>query len=384
MADKFTRYLTDFAKGAFEGATNPKGQQANYRHAERLFIDNNFRLSPRTKFLFYVRFDINTFAARSTSFTDKHRQEIGLLVKATDLPKFNFDSVIKNQYNKKKIIYKNFNYEPLNITFRDDSHGIINALWALYYGYYIADRTQPEYAYSSDIQYRSSDSAANNFRFGLDNDKTANFINQIEIFTLSRRRFVGYTLVNPRIKSWNHGDMDYSASDFNESQMSLEFEAVRYSAGDVGYDSPQGFATLHYDAVPSPLSVAGGGVSTLGGPGGILDGLESIFGNIANGTAFSNPRNFIGTAIASINTYKNIGNLTGAQITSEGIKLLSNPAVIAAAVTTVGGVVGAIFPKSASASNAPVVTATPKVITAPRVIATAAFTGAPVTAPTGQ
>ncbi len=378
MANKFTRYLGDFAKGAFEGLTNPKGQQANYRHAERLFIDNNFRLSPRTKFLFYVRFDINTYAARSFSFTDKHRQEIGLLVKATDLPKFNFDSVIKNQYNRKKILYKNFNYEPLNITFRDDSHGIINALWALYYGYYIADRSQPEYAYATDTHYRSTDSAANNYRFGLDNDKTANFINQIEIFTMSRRRFVGYTLVNPRIKSWNHGDMDYSASDFNESQMTLEFEAVRYSAGDVGYDSPQGFATLHYDSLPSPLSVAGGGVSTLLGSGGVLDGLESIFGNIGNGTAFSNPRNFLGTAIATINTYKNAKNLSLDQIASEGLALLSNPKAIGTAISTVGGVVGAIFPKSAAASNTETITA------APKVIATAAFTGAPVTAPPGQ
>ncbi len=378
MANKFTRYLGQFAKGFLEGATNPKGQQANYRHAERLFIDNNFRLSPRTKFLFYVRFDINTFAARSTSFTDKHRQEIGLLVKATDLPKFNFDSVIKNQYNRKKILYKNFNYEPLNITFRDDSHGIINALWALYYGYYIADRTQPEYAYATDNHYRSTDSAANNYRFGLDNDKTANFINQIEIFTMSRRRFVGYTLVNPRIKSWNHGDMDYSASDFNESQMTLEFEAVRYSAGDVGYDSPQGFATLHYDSVPSPLSVAGGGVSTLFGSGGVLDGLETIFGAIGSGTAFSNPRNFLGTAIATINTYKNAKNLTGAQLASEGLAILSNPKTIGTAISTVGGLVGSIFPKSAAASNTQTVTATPKVI------ATAAFTGQPVTAPPGQ
>ncbi len=360
MADKFTRYLGEFGKGFLEGATNPKGQQSNYRHAERLFIDNNFRLSPRTKFLFYVRFDINTFAARSTAFTDKHRQEIGLLVKATDLPKFNFDSVVKNQYNKKKIVYKNFNYEPLSITFRDDSHGIINALWALYYGYYVADRTQPEYAYATDNTYRSSDSPANQYRFGLDNDITANFINQIEIFTMSRRRFVGYTLVNPKIKSWNHGDMDYSASEFNESQMSVEFEAVRYSSGEVGYDSPQGFATLHYDAVPSPLSVAGGGVTALFGTGGVLDGLETIFGNIGNGTAFSNPRNFIGTAIASINTYKNASNLSSDQLKAEGIAFITNPRVLSSTLSTVGGVIGSVFPKSAAASNDTTTEATPK------------------------
>lgn len=355
MANYFTRFL----QGAVEGLTNPKGQQSNYRHAERLFIDNNFRLSPKTKFLFYVRFDINAFAARSFSFTDKHRQEVGLLVKATDLPKFNFDSVIKNQYNRKKILYKNFNYEPINITFRDDSHGIINAMWALYYGYYVADRSQPEYAYGAN-QYHATDSPDNTYRYGLDNDITEPFFNSVSIYTMSRRRFVGYTLVNPKIKTWNHGDMDYSASEFNESQMTLEYEAVRYSAGDVGYNNPQGFASLHYDQVPSPLSVAGGGVSTLLGPGGVLDGLESIFGAIGNGTAFSNPRNFLGTAIATINTYKNASNLTGAQLRSEALNVLTNPRVLTSAVSTVGGVIGSVFPKSAAASNNQTITAEQK------------------------
>jgi len=360
MANYFTRFL----KGAAEGLTNPKGQQSNYRHAERLFIDNNFRLSPRTKFLFYVRFDINTTAARSLSFTDKHRQEVGLLVKSTDLPRYNFDSVVKNQYNRKKIVYKNFNYEPINISLRDDSHGVINAMWALYYGYYVADRAQPNFAYNA-TQYRATDHPANGYRYGLDNQITVPFFNSVNIYTMSRRRFVGYTLVNPRIKSWQHGSMDYTSSDFNESQMTLEYEAVRYSAGEVGYNSPQGFATLHYDQVPSPLSVAGGGVSTLLGPGGVLDGLESIFGNIANGTAFNSPRNFLGTAIASINTYRNIRNLSGAQLRSEALNVLTNPAAIGAAISTVGGVVGSIFPKSASASNNTSTEAAPKSFPAP-------------------
>lgn len=355
MANYFTRFL----KGAVEGLTNPKGQQSNYRHAERLFLDNNFRLSPKTKFLFYVRFDINSFAARSYSFTDKHRQEIGLLVKSTDLPRFNFDSVIKNQYNRKKILYKNFNYEPINITFRDDSHGVINGMWALYYGYYIADRSQPEWAFDAN-QYKSVDSPHNNYRYGLDNELSSPFFNKIEIYTMSRRRFVGYTLVNPKIKSWNHGDMDYQASEFNESQMSIEYEAVRYSAGNVTYNNPQGFASLHYDQVPSPLSVAGGGVSTLLGAGGVLDGLESIFGSIGSGSAFSNPRNFLSTAIASINTYKNAQGLTSAQLKSEAINIISNPRVITSAISTVGGLVGSVFPKSAAASNNQTTDATSK------------------------
>lgn len=379
MADYFTRYLTDFAKGALEGLTNPKGQQANYRHASRLFLDNNFRLSPRTKFLFYVNIKLNSNAVRSIAFSDKHAQEIGFMVRSIDLPKYNFDSVVKNQYNRKKIIYKNFNYEPITVNLRDDNGGLINSLWALYYGYYIADRSQPNWAYDAD-QYRTaaySDFSRSN-RYGLDNDYSDPFIDQIDIYTMSRRRFISYTLVNPKIKSWQHGNMDYSSSDFNEASMTLEYEAVRYDAGEVGFNQPQGFADLYYDSLPSPLSVAGGGVSTLTGSGGVLDGLESVFGSIGKGTAFSSPRNFLGTAIAAVNTYKNASNLTKGQIASEAVSILSNPAVIASGVSTIGGLVGKVFPKSAAASNTETVTAQPKVI------ATSAFTGRPVTAPPGQ
>lgn len=356
MANYFTRFLT----GVAEGLTNPKGQQSNWQHATRLFIDNTMRLAPRSKFLFYVRFDLNKHAIRAPSFTNNHQEEVGLLVKTAELPKFNFDTVTKNQYNRKKIVYTKINYDPINLTLHDDSAGIVNALWAIYYGYYIGDRHNPNAAYEAN-HLRPTKTPKDNFRYGMDNDITAPFFNSVTIYTMSRRRFIGYTLVNPRIKSWSHGNGDYTTSEFMESQMTLEYEAVRYSAGNVSYNNPKGFANLHYDTVPSPLSVAGGGVATLTGEGGVLDGLEQIFGDIGSGATFDSFGGFLGTAIKSINTYKNIKSLSSAQLKSEAINILSNPANIATAVSTVGGVVGAIFPKSASTETT--TTATQRTLT---------------------
>ena len=343
MANYFTRFLT----GVSEGILNPKGQQANWQHATRLFVDDTMRLAPRTKFLFYVRFELNKFAIRAPEFSNKHSEEVGLLVKSCDLPKFNFDSVVKNQYNRKKIVYKQINYDPVNIAMHDDNAGIVNALWAIYYGYYIGDRQNPTSAYEAN-HLRPTKTPKDNFRYGMDNDITAPFFNSVTIYTMSRRRFIGYTLVNPRIKSWSHGNMDYSASEFNESQMTLEYEAVRYSAGSVSYNNPKGFANLHYDTTPSPISVAGGGVATLTGDGGVLDGVEQVFGAIGSGAAFDSFGGFMGTAISAINTYKNAKQLTSAQLKSEAINILSNPGNISSAISTVGGVVGAVFPKSAT------------------------------------
>jgi len=347
MANKFTRYLSEFGSGLIEGVTKPKGQLSDYRHATRLFIDNGLRLSPKTKFLFYVYFEMDNTVRGMSPFSAKHKNEAGLLVKSADLPKFNFESVTKNQYNRKKIIYKQINYEAVNINMHDDSNSVISAMWALYYGYYIGDRHNPNAAYEAN-HYRATGTNKDNFRYGLDNDKSVDFFKSVTIYTMSRRRFVGYTLVNPRIKSWSHGGMDYSAGEFNESTMSLEYEAVRYSTGNVSVGSPKGFATLHYDTVPSPLSVAGGGVATLTGEGGVLDGLEQIFGDVGSGAAFNTPGGFIGTLAKTFNTYKNLKGLSKDQLASEAINILSNPGNISTAIDKVSGVVGTIFPKSAT------------------------------------
>lgn len=360
MANYFTRYLNEFAGGLVEGATNPKGVMGNFQHATRLFIDDTFRLVPRSKFLFYVRFEIDKTAHRSPAFTARHGDEVGLLVKSAELPKFSFESVTKNQYNRKKIVYKGINYDPVNITMHDDNAGIVNAMWSIYYGYYIQDRHNPSAAYNAN-HYRPTKTPSDNFRYGMDSDITVPFFKSISIYTMSRRRFLGYTLVNPRIKSWSHGNVAYAEGDFIESSMQLEYEAVKYSAGSVGYDNPKGFATLHYDLLPSPLSVAGGGVSTLTGEGGVLDGIEQVFGDLSNPGTFDSFGGVLGTAIKGINTYKNFQGLTKEGLKNEAINILSNPANIATAASTVSGVVGAVFPKSSGATGT--TDANPKLLT---------------------
>lgn len=346
MANKFTRFLTQFGQGAL----NPKGHLANWQHATRLFIDDTYRLAPRTKFNYYVRFEIDKTAIKSPAFNNKHIDEVGYLVKTSDLPKYTIDSVVKNQYNRKKILYKQVNYDPVNITFHDDSAGIINALWAIYYGYYFADRHQPDAAYSATHLIQPEDPRIK-FRYGMDNDKSVDLFKSISIYSMSRRRFNGYTLINPRIKSWQHGQGDYSASEFMEHQMSLEYEAVRYSSGNVSFGTPKGFATLHYDSTPSPLSVAGGGTATLLGPGGVLDGLESIFGSVGDGSAFGSVGGFLSTVVAGINTAKNIKNLGADGLKQEAINILNNPASVRGLVGSVSGLIGSVIPKNTPAGE---------------------------------
>jgi len=87
------------------------------------------------------------------------------------------------------------------------------------------------------------------------------------------------------------------------------------------------------------------------GEGGVLDGLESIFGDVSSGSAFGSVGGFLGTAISAVNTAKNIGKLSGAGIRSEAINLLSSPAAIGGIVNSVGGVLGSVFPRNNGGNN---------------------------------
>jgi hypothetical protein len=318
MANKFIKYLT---QGAVGGFLTPKGLMGNWQHASRVFVDDTFRLSPRTKFLFYVHFELDKTAMNSPAFTNRHADEMGVLVKAADLPKFNFDSVVKNQYNRKKILYKQINYEPVNITFHDDTQGIINALWAIYYGSYIQDRHNPVAAFSA-THYRSSNDPLSAMRYGLDRNKSTDIFKSISIYTMSRSRFNGYTLVNPRIKTWQHGNVDYSAAETLESTMTLEYETVFYTQGKVSKGTPKGFATLHYDSTPSPLTLGGGSSFTaVSGTGGVRTGAEQIFGTKTSGTTPETTFSMTGKTLTTIDNYNNTKSLNNNSTTNPAVKV---------------------------------------------------------------
>ena len=72
----------------------------DFRHAARIFTDDNFRLSPKYGFLFYVEFDFNPLI---TEISNQAAQELGMIVKSVSLPKFTVDTKIHNAYNRKNI-----------------------------------------------------------------------------------------------------------------------------------------------------------------------------------------------------------------------------------------------------------------------------------------
>lgn len=323
MTNKFTRFINNVAKG-------PKGVVSNFKHAERIFVDNYYRLAPRTRFLYYI-------VLRGAD------QEISLLVKTAELPKYSFDMVTKNAYNRTKHVYKKMNYDSVNFTFHDDNQGLVNQMWTQYYSYYNDDQGGSQASHPvSLVNYNSS--------YGMGFPLRENYFKKISLYTLSRQRFLGYEFLAPRIKSWTHSQLDYTSNEPAENSMSIDYEGVVYTSGSVSYGSPDGFASLSYDVVPSP-NILGGNIGlggVLGGVGDVLGGIESVFGDITKKNIKKRPGAFIAAAIGSVNRYAQTN--PGAGQNFKGIAgELRSPSNQVGFANVIGGVIGTQFPKVGTA-----------------------------------
>lgn len=304
----------DFLEG-FVGGRSLK----DYAHASKTFRTNGYELAPRNKFLFHVYFNINTseIAPLQAVFSQQDQAAIGLLVKTIQLPNFSIETETLNQYNRKRIVQKKINYQPVRVEFHDDSGDIIRNLWYNYFSYYYKDpnqqygsapatngtngpsSTQPGFSYLNRDIY-SADRPVNDWGFigesysqGINAFSSTEggkpmFFRDITIYGLNQHKFAQYTLINPVIKDWQHDTYDYSQGNGTMSNtVTIEYETVKYYTGAIGDSRPdtnvKGFADpATYDEVRSSLSRPGS-TSTVLGQGGLIDAGVGIIEDLQSG-----------------------------------------------------------------------------------------------------
>jgi len=338
--------LNGFLNNVLQGASNPKGNLGDYQHASRLFVDDGMRLAPKTKFLYHVVFELSDNAQKMVPQLDqRHKQEINMLVKQADLPKFSVQTSTKNMYNRKKNMQTSIEYDPVNITFHDDNMGLTTTLMEAYYRYYFRDGNYNSLGAAAPYAPRNTYQGpqTQNFRYGLDNDHKTPFFNKITIYQMAKHSYLGFTLVNPLITGLTHDQVDsYDNSTPSQNQISVAYEAVFYDQGSTkagAQGEPAGFGQDHYDNMPSPISLEGGGKLGLGGTiGGALD----LYEFIASGGAYNNP---LLTILQGAQLLGNVRNLSKEGIRQEGFNILTG-ALGQATGTNVSGVAQAFFPKN--------------------------------------
>ena len=368
----------DFLKG-FTGTDSLR----DYTHASKTFRTNAYELKPRFKFLFHVVFTLNVEdipkLRNAKIFNAENKYNISLAVKTVDLPKYTIDVATMNQYNRKRLIQTKINYDPINITFHDDSGDNVREMWYQYYSYYykdpaqqyingapttngsIGDSTtiQKGFGYNSrDIYEQNRVGNVNDWGFigesFMDGTSTASgkppFFKDIQIFGFDQHKYSQYVLVNPLITNFAHDQYDYAqGGGVMQNSMTVRYETVKYFSGALGKPDrnvawPD---TAHYDTRISPLARAGSTASIFG-QGGLLATGEGILADLEAGSVAG----LIGAAQKAGATYGTFkGKNLGAVVTSEAVSLGRN--VIkgfgaGAARTAINKADGWIFPTRAT------------------------------------
>jgi len=293
--------INDFLQGIQNGQPGMK----DFRHASRLYIDDNYRLMPKQKFMFHVM--IQTDESMFVSpYNPQEDVQLDMLVKSCDLPRYGMNLEELVQYNKKAYVATRIQYEPVNITFHDDHADTVNAFWKKYYEYHIADSVNLGQSglTISDTKDNAYDDITERRRFnkfGLDTPakKKKPYLKSIIIFLLHKKRFTSMQLVNPVIASFAHDSVDNADGAGTLSNvMQVYYETVLYDSGTINKNDVPGFATLNYDHEPSPLTVFGKGTNSIFGPGGVVDGIGSVMKAVQG-------KNYLGAILAASKTYNN-------------------------------------------------------------------------------
>lgn len=253
----------------------------DYKHASRLFVDDQYKLMPKFGYLYHVFFDINPGAYPDPQNPNRN-YELGMLVKNASLPKFTIDTKTLNAYNRRNLIQTKINYDSLTFGFHDDSADLVRNFWFDYYNYYYRDSDHTEDLYHMEHKYQDVRPTAS---WGYTPRKTDGipYLNSIRIYSLHQKKFSEYILINPIIKSFRHGEHAAGPGEMMSHEMIVEYETVLYCYGTVSSNTVKGFAQLHYDTSPSPLSTAGGGSRSILGAGGLLETGNDVIENLAEG-----------------------------------------------------------------------------------------------------
>lgn len=301
----------------------------DYQHAKKLFIADTHKYAPKQSFLYYVCLNtVNTpgilfTGGEDSSLSLQEQYEAGMLVKSIQLPSFNLNSKVMNNYNRKEVVHTKIEYTPINVTFHDDAADLILRFWNDYYTHYYRDSDYEEQRYQTNDKY---DGIPQFPQWGMNPRNQNPYLRTIQIYSLHNKRFTEYTLINPHITDMKHGQHDSSQSTGTmEISMTFAYETVKYSTGFVNPVDVNGFATLRYDNTESPL---GGSFINTQQELGILGAITGSKSDLSRPAGTSSGGGLLGTIANTARLFKatkdaNLGALakaTAIQAGAQGIK----------------------------------------------------------------
>ena len=216
------------------------------KNAKRSFYARDFRNNyrfrpdvnpPRIKFEGYVNFVLNRdiqelFGLENHTF----KTNISSLVRRAKLPNVTFKNIVKNQYNKKKIVSTGVEYAPIEITVFDTLNNEWLQILMRYFSYLYMNPRNKNFANDRDVQMNTDSTLENSPGFGFKNanfqsgeagfnlQKTKQFFERIDIIMYHGGKGVQYSMTGPIINSFDFGEIDYSSNEFVEFNIVCDYE----------------------------------------------------------------------------------------------------------------------------------------------------------------
>ena len=157
---------------------------------ENTILYNNL---PLLKFQFAIRININPVSG----FNTRVGESLTMLVKTVDLPTVTFKTDEANEYNRSRVVYTGVTYGDSNITLHDVADGKVLNFWKKYLEYHVADPTGIGFGLKTGFIQD------NNRRFIIDS---------IDIYQFQAGKANRTTLMYPKITTFRHTTLDYSAA----------------------------------------------------------------------------------------------------------------------------------------------------------------------------
>tara|TARA_R110001606_G_scaffold376007_4_gene534487 strand:+ start:4027 stop:5292 length:1266 start_codon:yes stop_codon:yes gene_type:complete len=199
---------------------------------------------PRQKFQGYVNFIINRKLIDNLEDSSIFRTRISSLIRTATLPEVNFQTEIKNSFNRKKIIQTGVELSPVSMTVMDTIQNEWLTLFMKYYSYHYMNPRNKFEGIERDTPYQGGDmhsgyqeskfgkvgTDANNMfawnsnDFGMNLSVTKNFFERIDIILYHGNKGVQYSLFNPMMKGFSASELDYSSSEVMDFKLDFEYE----------------------------------------------------------------------------------------------------------------------------------------------------------------
>lgn len=226
--------------GIFGGGNNKPSQIIRTSDRSQLLheLKNPYYTStqPLLSFQYYIRINLNNSLTEYINgfFGDKVPKKFNSYISSISLPSFSIDTTVLREDNRRRIIQKSIQPEPVSLEFIDVNNSMTILLWQMYYSYYFKEANKDfKNQFVIDSWTKSSNS---NQEFGYnlrEVEDTRQLIKNIEIFQVYAGKYRKTTLHNPTIVNFNQNQMSYETQDLMKITYGFEYEWADFSFHDI-------------------------------------------------------------------------------------------------------------------------------------------------------